>query len=82
MKRNGLAVLMVGLLCAVSAHADAKSDALIEEAKTNNAAEARRLIASGADVNAKTDNGSTALMIAAENNAADVARLLRDAGAR
>ena len=69
------------MLCAVSTHADAKSDALIEAAKTNNAAEARRLIASGADVNAKVNDGWTALMSAALNKADDLAKLMIESGA-
>ena len=81
MKRNGLAVLMVGLFCALSAHADAMGDALIEAAKTNNAAEVRRLIASGADVNAMSLYGGTALMSAAWTNAVDAAKLLIASGA-
>lgn len=40
-----------------------------------------RLIKSGADVNAKNENGRTALMYAAWNNVTDVAKVLIDAGA-
>ena len=39
------------------------------------------LIDKGADVNAKTDDGMTALIVAAENGQADVAKLLIDKGA-
>ena len=61
--------------------AGAKPDTLISAAESNNVAEVRRLIAAGANVNAKDNNGVTALMGAAQNNAADVAKLLIEAKA-
>ena len=60
---------------------DAKTEALITAAKDNNAAEAWRLIADGADVNAKGNEDWTALMWAVANNSSDAARLLLAAGA-
>ena len=69
------------LSACVRMHADAKTDALFKAAKTNNVAEARRLIADGADVNAKSYLGLTVLMVAAGNNFVDVARLLLAVGA-
>lgn len=43
--------------------------------------EARKLIAAGADVNAKNEHGTTPLHCAASREHADVARLLLEAGA-
>ncbi|MDE7227882.1 MAG: ankyrin repeat domain-containing protein, partial [Treponemataceae bacterium] len=43
---------------------------------------AKLLIETGADVNAKDDDGRTALMLAEERKAADVAALLKAAGAK
>ena len=47
----------------------------------NNAAEAKRLIANGADVNAKNEDGWTPLHLAAIQNAAEVAKVLIANGA-
>ena len=58
-----------------------KTDALIEVAENNDITEIQRLIAAGADVNAKDNDGKTALMFAATNNSSDVAWLLLAAGA-
>ena len=62
-------------------NADATPDALITAAKDNNVAEARRLIADGADVKAKDNDGSTALMWAAWRNSPEVAKILLESGA-
>jgi ankyrin repeat protein len=48
---------------------------------TRNAAMARLLLERGANVNAKDDEGNTALMFAAANNNVEMLRLLIDAGA-
>ena len=55
---------MAGLLCVLTACTDAKTSALFKAARTNNAAEAQRLIADGADVDAQTYFGVTVLMVA------------------
>ena len=62
-------------------HAEELADALITATENNDVAEVRRLIAVGADVNAKANDGKTALMLAAMNNSSDMAKLLIDAGA-
>ena len=51
-------------------------------AEGNDTAEARRLIADGADVNAKDNRGKTALMMAVSHGHTDVVELLKAAGAR
>lgn len=81
-KKHFIATLMLALTAFV-AHADAKTDALIQVAKDNNAAEARQLIATGADVNmsAKDDYDETVLMYATRENSTDVAKLLLATGA-
>lgn len=73
---SALALCVLTLSACVRLHADAKTNALFNAAKTNNAAEARRLIADGADVNAQSYFGITVLMTAAVNNAVNVVRLL------
>ncbi|MDE7291295.1 MAG: ankyrin repeat domain-containing protein, partial [Treponemataceae bacterium] len=81
-KLAALAAVVFGF-CAVSAHADAKSDALVQAELNNNVAEAKRLIAAGADVNAMGVFGFlayTPLMIAADKNSTDVAKVLIEAG--
>jgi ankyrin repeat protein len=42
----------------------------------------RALLAAGADVNAKTNNGVTALMIAYNRSEDEVVQLLKEAGAK
>ena len=49
--------------------------------KNGDVAQVRKLIDAGADVNAKYDDGSTALMWAASHRHADIAKMLLDAGA-
>ena len=50
-KKHFIAILML-VLTAFAAHADAKTDALVKAAAQNNVAEARRFIREKADVNA------------------------------
>ena len=84
-KNYFIAALMLALFASCQStrvQKDERSNALITAAKDNNAAEARRLIADGADVNATDEYGNTALMIATEKEATDIAELLEAAGAR
>ncbi len=78
MKKKNLAALLCVAAFAVCA---CESKTLFTAAEKNNVAQARRLIKSGADVNAMDEDGMTALMYAAQNNATDVAALPKAAGA-
>ena len=82
MKKGTLATLALCAVMAASVFADAKSDALLRATQNNNAAEAIRLINAGADVNATTKDGQTALMWATKHNAVDIMQLLIKAGAK
>ena len=80
-----IALLMLALFASCQStrvQKDERSNALIQAAKDNNATEVRRLIADDADVNAKDNEDCTALMIATEKEATDIAELLEAAGAR
>ena len=55
--------------------------AVIAAAQSEDATEVQRLIDKGADVNAKNENGSTPLMLAAGRHAAEAAKVLIDNGA-
>ena len=80
--RQILVLLMASLLCVQPACTISKMDALTEAVKTNNVAKTWWLIKTGADVNAKSNNGMTALMIATSDDAvADLIPLLKAAGA-
>ena len=65
----------------LAGNASAEATPLHQAAVDNNAAEAKRLIDNGADVNAKTNGGQTPLYGAALANAAEVAKVLIDNGA-
>lgn len=55
---------------------------LIEAVKNNNVEELKLLIEKGADVNAVTISGETALMMATKKNNKEIAELLIKAGAK
>ena len=73
-KKTMIAALMLALF-ALTACDGKKTHTLIKAVEKNNVAEVRRLIADGADVNAKDDYNATALMIAVALKCTDVARL-------
>ncbi len=84
MKKKNLAAVL--LLCAAAfalVGCSGKSKTLFTAAEENNVAQTRRLIKSGADVNAQNDDDFTALIYAAESKvpSAEVVKLLIDAGA-
>ena len=79
-----IALLMLALFASCQStrvQKDAKTEALVTAAQKNNVAEARRLIRKKANVNAKVNDGDTALMFAAGFNSVEVAKLLLAAGA-
>ena len=75
-----LAALMFGLCCAASAR-DSVWELMIA-AEKNSVDVARLLIEAGADVNAKSNNGLTALWYARNYYKKNVRELLEAAGAR
>ncbi len=78
-----IAISAIALCALFAACSNAgKTAALIEAARDNDAEETRRLIKARADVNAKDDEGNTALMLAAWKDAADIIALLEAAGAK
>ena len=56
--------------------------ALIDAAEDGNTAAVSLLISAGADVNAQSSSGETALSLAIENGHTEIANILRNAGAR
>ncbi|MEO2196596.1 MAG: ankyrin repeat domain-containing protein, partial [bacterium] len=76
-----LALLILAVMCPVSAHAAA--DAQVADAvQRNDAAAVAALLAAGADVNAPQPDGATALHWAVHREAVDLAGRLVAAGAR
>jgi ankyrin repeat protein len=71
------------LLTAVPAIAgEAMSETQLHQAAGNNAADLiRRLLAEGAEIEARNGDGATALLVATHANAVDAARVLIEAGA-
>ena len=55
---------------------------LIDAAENGDVAEVKELIKAGADVNAKTDDGRTALSAAKERGNTNIVKLLKAAGAK
>ena len=83
MKKAFIAISALALcVMAVSCSKENRTAALMKAVKNNDAFKARWLIRASADVNTKDDEGITALMLAEERKAADVAALLKAAGAK
>src|SRR5262245_9084828 len=72
---TGIAVLGLTFLCCTAGAADLNEN-LLAAAKKGDAKAAEMLLAKGADVNAKTTYGATALTFAAEKGHVEVVRLL------
>ena len=66
---------------AATEHAEKRYESLFEAAKAGDLAEVKRLIAEGADVNVKDEDGETALYKATGYNHKDIAKLLIEEGA-
>ncbi len=80
MRLTRKAILMILLLTPVVVRAgDINKDLLVAATKGDTAA-VQALLDAGADVNAKTPNGMTALMAAQEND--QVIEILKNAGAK
>lgn len=73
--------LMMYLVAASTAQAGQLENQLIDAAKIGNVKKVRSALAEGANVNAKDNDGHTALIYAAGVGHADVAKLLLDKGA-
>jgi ankyrin repeat protein len=81
--RQLMVLLVIATLClAPVAYGDqALDDALIQAARNGNLAEVKALLAQGADVNAKANNGVTPLWMAAHNDRLVVVKFLIAKGA-
>ena len=78
-QRSFSAVLfLLPLLFAHTAHGDINAE-LLEAAKVGDTVKLKQLVNQGADVNAKTDKGTTALMWAAYKNHIEFVKVLIDA---
>ena len=75
MTRTIISIIIASV--AVAAHADSE---LIEAARSNDAAQVKALLESGANTESKDDNGHTALHFAAGNNNVEIARMLVEHG--
>jgi ankyrin repeat protein len=79
-QRSFSAVLfLLPLLFAHTAHGDINAE-LLEAAKVGDTVKLKQLVNQGADVNAKTDKGTTALMWAAYKNHIEFVKVLIDSG--
>jgi hypothetical protein len=78
--RIAVSLMLFPALWAATAIAAADGD-LIQAATRGNLREVKRLVAKGADVNAKADHGYTALMVASRNGHSEVVKLLLAKGA-
>jgi hypothetical protein len=78
-----MTLLRIVMLAAVAVfvHADDITDDLLAAARKGDAATVKALLDRGANVNAKSPYGSTALFFAADHGHADVVKLLLDRGA-
>ena len=76
-----LAALLLGTLANVQATPEQDLQ-LIDAAKDGDLVKVKELIAAGADVNAKDDDGWTALMYAAEKGYTEIIEILKAAGAK
>jgi ankyrin repeat protein len=80
MARTSMTAVLLAMFCAAVAAAATESP-VADAAMARDAAAAKKLLKSGADVNAAQGDGMTALHWAASNNDADLAQMLLYAGA-
>lgn len=80
MKVLTLTCLFVFLLCLSSCAGNGQD--LISAAQKDDISTVKALLSKGADVNAKADNGATALSVAKANGYDDIAQLLIKVGAK
>ena len=84
MRRRSFLAIPLGLMMVDSifpSHASTGSPALLEAARRNDGVGISKLLAAGAAIDLRDDNGRTALLIATHANAVDAARALVLAGA-
>jgi ankyrin repeat protein len=81
MKAREIVLLFLVSLFPIGAFAQNANDDLIAAAKRGDAAEVKSLIAKGANVNARTNYGATALHFAADRGHLEVIKALVEAGA-
>jgi uncharacterized protein len=79
--RPGLTLLLLGAALVTTAATAAPTKSVADAAQAGDAAQVRQLIKSGADVNAPTADGSTALLFAAYDSNIELIKALLGAGA-
>ncbi len=81
MRNRRIVLGIVTLLIPLSALADDRNEELITAARRGNVERVRTLLEQGADANARTEYGATALFFAADRGNIEVIRILLDHGA-
>ena len=76
-----LIAMLAALLIPIPAYAQDVKSQLIEAAKNGDTVSIKALLEAGADVNAKGEDGKTALMIVEELGHTEIVDLLKQAGA-
>ncbi len=76
-----LCLLVAGVFI-LAAGRPAKASSLIEAVSMGDTEKVQTLLAQGADVNAKDNDGATALMWAKKKGQKEIVRILKEAGAK